>query len=478
MVTLHSTKKREGLTRKGGDYADKAIEVLNERGYLVEDRAADSGIFADIELSRKFSNETVIAEAKNTIVKFSRYEDGLAHYFAEWYDGDFDEFHFYLKELDEGSTWDTITNPDENSDELESLFESFLDEARDQFETPVSQVRLDDFRDFLANMEVFEYTLDDLTRIHERIERTGEYDDKPFLTEYEPLPEDGELKSNLLTVSAVPDTLYRISTIDGFEEADYWNYNSEYLPVEPHAGKLHSLIPPEDLPDDTKYYVTDDEVTRVDFGEWIDTDDPDRENAARALLVRLVALKARNKDCRYEGGNQGALLYARFSPEYGEERASDNVWVAKPANRLQVFRHRAVWVSVRRFASSYYFVFKPTKTYTTNGTTTVGSERKDELTHKFAGRGWPKNRRRSRTVDAWEAILEEPQQGKLDEQSDEPTRAYFEEVSSQLELSRVTGFTLPSRPPKNPREQRELIRSPKTMTGETEDFVEDIEEFL
>lgn len=481
MVTLHSANRREGLTRKGGDYADKVIDVLNEMGYLVEDRAADSGIFADIELSRKFSDEMLITEAKNTDFEFSEYLGGLGHYFAHWYDGNFDRFYLFVKILEKDEVWNTITNAEDDNEELEDLFEKILDEAADEFDAPTSQIYLDDFRDFLANTEVWQYSHDELDRIHERIDRTHEYDDKPFLTDYEPIPEDGILYSNLFEITTIPDTLYRVETIDGFAEAQYRNYNPDYYPLEPHGGYLYSLVKPSELLESTRHYIEEDSVNQTSFPEWITPTDKDTDDITRALLVKLAALKARVSDCRYNRGNNGALLYARYGEEYGEKRRSDDTWIAQPAQKRSEYLHRAVWIETKHFASTYYFVFKPTWEFTTNGETPVGPETKSELTHKFARRDLPKNRRTRRVIDAWETLLQNPQQARLNESQHQKTARTdvpFRSLASALQLSRVDGFVLPSRPPGTSKEQRELIQSPEIVTQEDRDFIEDMEQYL
>lgn len=81
MAPIHTPTKREALPEKGRGYADAAIRFMRTKGYLLEDRAEDSGTYRDLKFAKKLSTEIVLAEAKSQEeLRVSGFKRSIARY--------------------------------------------------------------------------------------------------------------------------------------------------------------------------------------------------------------------------------------------------------------------------------------------------------------------------------------------------------------------------------------------------------------
>lgn len=255
MAPIHTPTKREGLPEKGREYANAAIRFMRAKGYLLEDRAEDSGTYRDLKFAKKLSTEEVLAEAKSQEeLRVSEFKQSISRYFVKCFRNDY-TFYLFAHNL-EGDDWETLfENPEENRDDIEEFFEEIQEEYDGRLGEELEKRHIDHFLDFVTNAEVWEYTYTDLIRVANRAERTGEYDDKPYTRNYPPIRRPVELASNLLEITQLPQSLYRFDTVDEADDAKYYNYNPEHNPVEVHSGHLYSLLPRVDLPASTTYYT-------------------------------------------------------------------------------------------------------------------------------------------------------------------------------------------------------------------------------
>jgi len=469
VAPIHTPTKREALPEKGRGYANAAIRFMRTKGYLLEDRAEDSGTYRDLKFAKKLSTEIVLAEAKSQEeLRVSGFKRSIARYFIKCFKNDY-TFYLFAQNL-EGDGWETLfEDPDANRDKIEEFFEELQDEYDNKLGDELRKRHIDHFLNFVTNAEIWEYTYGDLLRVADRAERTGEYDDKPYAKSYPPIRKPVELASNLLKVSKLPKTLYRFDTIDEADDAKYYNYNPDRNPVEVDSGYLYSLILPKDLPASTTYYVEDGTLEQLDFRTWVDDANTPEENVAKSLLRRIIGLSARNQDSLTDRTRNGTLLYARYDEdEHGEDRRTyQNKWIAKPLDHRNQIRHRAVWVTVKKFDDHFYYSLKPTDVFTYNGTNRISGELKSDLAASFSDSNWPQNRRKLTTIEMWASLLDPSQTGLQQYMADDQMLAT---ALREMEVSHVTGFKLKVRPPKNRQEQIDIIRGERDPTKPLEDY--------
>lgn len=468
VAPIHTPTKREGPHEKGRGYANAAIRFMRAKGYMLEDRADDSGTFSDLKFGKKLSDEEVLAEAKNTTLNFTSYQRDLARYFIKCFHNDY-IFYLFADTLD-GDEWETIfEEPERNKEDIVEFFEELQEETDGDLGDELEMRHPDHFLDFVTTAEIWEYSLPDLIRVSERAERTKEYDDQPYIRSYPPIREPVEISSNLVEIINLPKTLYRIDAIEDLDTAKYYNYNPEYLPVHPHGGFLYSLLEPETLPESTAYYIQSGTAEELDFEDWATNATTEEENTAKHLLRKVIALGVRNKDCRADGASNGTLLYAIYDPElHGEDgRTYQNKWIAQPLNHRSEIRHRAVWLSVKKFSGSYYYTLRPTDVFTYNGKDRVSGRVKSDLASSFSDSKFPQNQRKLRTIEMWASLLVPSQAGFQHFEGEEEKLI---PALTEMSLRHVTGFRMDVRPPHNKREQREIIRGVKGQPSSLEEY--------
>lgn len=455
-MPFRTPKRREALGQSGRDYADAVIEFLEARGYLLDSRAEDTGEQEDLVFVPKMGTRpSIVAEAKHRDegngFSPNDYKVGFGERFREWEAGNYEgyEFHFFISTLSNKQLWKDLFDSSKE-DVLANFFnEKICTAAEGDLAEFLSQHDYTRFERFVENTVIWgDYSRNDLTRVAERAKKTGDYDYNPYLETYETVPESGNLRSNLLEITELPETLYRIPALDGTDTRSFYRHEENQTnPIHYHGGTIYSLVAPDDLPEATRDFCLDDEAETVVFEQWA-TDDPpaDRIDISKALLRGLLTMAATEADAVVTRERNDTRIYM---PRGDTDITVNNRWVTRQLDKTREVRHRAIVLRVKHFADRYFYTFVPKQEFTQDGRIPVAGDRKEELAADFSPARYPQNRRKKQTVDIWETILAPSQ-----------TLDHFRlpEPLQQLQFRRVDDLTLERiRPPKTADERKELI---------------------
>lgn len=447
--------KREALGQKGRDYADAVVDFMNARGYLLEGRAEDTGEPEDMVFLPKAGNRTpVVVEAKHRDedngLSPNAYQTGFGERFREWECGSYEgyKFNFFISETSNPGLWKQLFK----STDEEAITEFYTEKVRNAAEGELAEF-LDRhapsrFKRFVENTYVWaDYGRGDLIRIAERAKDSGDYDYNPYLESYEAVPEPGDLRTNLLEIRVLPETLYRIPALDGTQTRSFYRHKANRdQPVYYYEGSIYSLLAPDDLPDATTDFYRTTEADTLRFDRWASADpSPEQVDAAKALLRGLLTMHTTENRAVVTRERDDTRIYMHHEDT---DETLDGKWLTQQLETSEV-RHRAVVVRMHRFGGRYFYALAPKQEFTTDGRIPVSGERKKELAADFSEAKYPQNKRKLQTVDLWETILA-PDESLLRFSLPAPLR--------ELQLERVEGLTLEGvRPPSTPEERTELI---------------------
>jgi len=451
----YRSKKREALPQIGTDYADAVEEFMNSRGFERRSRAENTGEEEDLIFDPKLGNKaSVVAEAKyrSEDSKFSPndYKEGFAERFRQWEGGAYQDykFHIFVSNVANESLWKDLFYHIKE-DAIESFYSKMRDEVGDELADFLKRHGPSMFAQFAQNTVVWAgYEPGDLIQIAHREQASDEGDYEPYLKSYEAKPESGNLRSNLLRITSLPEILYRISAVGGTDTKSFYrHWDNKNNPVDYQDGFVYSLLSPEDLTDDTLDFCKTSEVDKLDFSSWADKDDDSSQvDTAKALLRGLLTMAALENNA-YVTRKRGDVRVYKIHSETDLEH--DNKWITQELDEHPEIRHRTISIHVKRFDGAYYYAFSPRQEFTRDGRIPVSGERKKQLSADFSPSAYPQNKRKLQTVDIWEDILN-PQQSLLRMQQPKPLREIRWERVENLTISGV-------RPPETPAERDELI---------------------
>lgn len=457
-MVYRNPDRREGQSQKGTDYADAIIEFMKARGYLLDSRAEDSGEQEDLVFQPIIGRlQPVVAEAKSRDEDsrgFSPndYKVGFAERFRAWEEGSYAnyDFHIFFENESNQALWKRLFDSC-NSEALHEFYDKMVEAVDGDLAEFLSGHDASRFERFAEKSSVWAgYDRADLLRLTERIEESGEYDFNPYLVEYEAVPETGELSTNLLRITSLPETLYRFEAVEGTDTRSFYRYESNrWNPVDCHDGRVYSLLPPDDLPVATLDFLVDEDPETIPFEDWAtDATEPGRINSAKSLLRGLLVRFGTELGLAVTGKRRDTRLYA----VHGESSFSiSNVELTKELDVWDAYRHLVVVIDVEFFAGVYYYSLTPTQDFTSDGENIVSGKMKRRLSADFNPNRFPQNRRTSNRVGVWAEHLS-PSESLIRFQVPAP----FQELS----FERVEGLQLQGlRPPHNGDEQRELIES-------------------
>jgi hypothetical protein len=256
------------------------------------------------------------------------------------------------------------------------------------------------FKRFLENSYIYiDYEIEDLKRINNRISETGEYDFSPYAINYGPVPESGTLKTNLLEVVELPETLYTVSAADGLTTSRFYSQpEHDILPIHFHDGTIYTLIDLSEISEATTEMCSDESPTTTSFESFATSDPSEPEvNIAKVLLRGVVTTIANRVGAVVNRERHDTRIYMRHD---GEDVDIDGKWAAKQLDTEEV-RHRSVTVFVKFFSETYYLGLYPSIEFTTDGKHLVSGSRKKSLSDGFNPGKFPQNSRKSATVDIW-----------------------------------------------------------------------------
>jgi hypothetical protein len=444
-------------------------------GYMMTGRAELHGSLEDLHFVRKATgDQKVIAEAKN-VEKLGRFQfaDGLARYFIHYMDkdpGNRPKIFIFARRLQSPNDWKSIFDPPINdNDAVADYFEELTDPERIDDDTlkHIEMYSIDDFRDFVIDTEVWEYSYLELETASDRNERSEQFNYEPYLYQYEAIQEPAgyEYRANLFEITEFPNTLYKIGAVEGTKTERYYNYNSEHYPILAYGDYLYSLVTPSELPAPTRQYVRDDssDVDKINFEEWVNSkQSSDHVNRVKTLLRGLITLLAQQTECIVARHKGRTIIYISYDPEVHQgERKFDRIWVAKELDRRSEIMHRGIELNVEHFGGRFFYSFKPTKEFTTDGRNRISGELKRKLASDFSDSRFPQNRRKFRQVEMWRKKL----------MPGESLSQYEDSIPAVLELriEQADGLELPIRPPNDGDERDERILNPVVDKGEDDE---------
>lgn len=464
-------REREGTAQKGEDYKKAVIEYMEGLNYMIERDSAFHSTLDDIQFVNKATGDAVVAEVKARAKGLSPngFKDELARYFLEYIDQPeprrFD-FYIFTNSLSNESLWNELFDRDvADNTGLAEFYEKLHTSVSAETATRLEDTSIEEFRDFAIDTHVFVGTYEELIQQADQLEQTERFQYEPYLHRYPPVYEDTDYATNLFRITNYPETLYTIETTEDAETARIYNYNNEAYPVELSERRLYSLVHPDQLPESTRHYIHEDDFETREFTDWLaeihdaGMGDEARESVARALLRGVLTLTARKQDCLVDR-ERGTTIYAELDErQHGERRTYGRPWLAKQLDKYPEVIHRGIKVRVRRYAGTHYYVFLPTRVFTTDGRYTVSGERKSQLQNDFSpNRFQGQNSKYDLQLRVWEELLR-AEQMQLDEFATPEIPAVEE-----LEFSRVDSLSLEVRPPKDGDERNELIATAGDLT--------------
>lgn len=407
LVPVRQGNQRETSGRKAIDYSNAVIDFMDHQGYFLDARAEDSGEHEDLVFLPKAGNRaSVVAEAKYRSPEsdgFSPndYVEGFAKRFYQWEQGAYQGYDFYLfaSKSANSQLWLDLFRRLKEED-INSFFEKMKSQADGDLAEFLERHDPSRFRRFLENSYIWiDYYTGDFERITQRNERTGEYGYDPYAINYEPIPESGDHKTNLLQVTNLPSDLFRIPAADGLSTRKFYSHKPhDVLPIHFHQGEIFSLIHPDSLDEETREMCSHESHQTVPFEEFAVREPSSSDIDVSKVLIRgVVSTIADQVGAVVNRERRDTRVYMEHEHD---DIKIDGQWMTKQLDTGEV-RHRSVSIFVKFFNKGYYIGLFPTVEYTRDGRNLVSGRRKKYLSDRFNTGKFPQNRRKSQTVELW-----------------------------------------------------------------------------
>lgn len=468
IVPVRQGNQRETSSQKGSDYSDVIIEFQDHRGYFLDTRSEDSGEKEDIVFIPKAGNRSrVIAEAKYRShdkqgLSPNDFKADFAEWFYQWEEGAYRgyEFNLFLSNSANPQLWLDLFKRLKD-DVVESFFDDMKKEADEPYQSFLEKHEASRFKRFLENSYIWiDYGIGDFERIIKRDKEDEEYGYDPYAINYEPVPETGIHKTNLLEVTVLPTELYRIPAVDGLTTGEFYSYDlHDILPIHYYENDIYSLLHPIEFDDKTTEMLSGGEHETISFQKFA-TEDPLESvvDISKVLIRGVVTVIADRIGAEVNRERYDTRVYMRHEDK---DLKVQGKWVTQELETGEV-RHRSITVFVKYFNGNYFLGLFPTNEFTKDGKELVSGGRKKHLSDRFSAAKFPQNDRKSNTVEMWlsELALEESL-----------TRFNLPSNLRDIQLVRVDEIELEGiRPPKSGSERNELVKDQLAGAADLEDF--------
>lgn len=464
----------------------KRVRDYLEAGEYLEVGDSYAGT-SDITLTRPAHKEKkeYRVETKNT--KLSLFDDGFIDEFARQFvdysraeDGELDFIVFAVDYADQSRWKDIFHDRIRKKEEVMTYYEEIVDRhglkgaEKEEFDAL-------DFRDFWRFLERVSIKKAGYERLGELItdrESQGRSEEKWafFTSENEPIKQKGELLPNFVRIIKYPDHIWTLRSLAPGHQAVF-DQNPRHLPIWIENGQIHSLIPPEDMPDSLEQFVDRDTAERSDFAAWARQDGDQHHRRVIGLLNRQVRWRGvqRHERCTsiYDGDGGHVLIITRpdtltesptqtrqqtlsgeLEPTEGDSSEANLYYEGYVALKDwgSAYPHRYGRPIVKRYGD-YHYVFVETGWVFTErgrGHSSIGGDRADELHKQLDKNTLSRNPNHKSQFRQWRTYLG------LDEGSEE--HATIPGTGGQLmSFEEAIEVEFRERPPKNSAERKELM---------------------
>lgn len=442
---------------------------------------------SDITLTRPAHKEKkeYRVETKNT--KLSLFNDGFIDEFARQFidysraeDGEF-EFIVFAVDYADQSRWKSIFHDRiRKEEEVKTYYEEVVD-RHELKEAEKEEFDALDFRDFWRFLERVSIKKAGYERLGELItdrESQERSDEKWafFTRENEPVRQRGELLPNFVRIINYPDHIWTLQCLAPGHRAVF-DQNPRHLPIWIESGQMHSLIPPDEMPDSLEQFVDRDTAERADFAEWLKQDGDQHHRRVIGLLNRQVRWRGvqRHERCAsvYDSHGSHVLIITRpdtltESPtqtkqqtlfgevESAEEGSSEANLQYEGYVALKdwgsAYAHRYGRPVVKRYGDHHYVFIETGWVFTKRGRgdSVISGDWSDDLHNQLDKNTLSRNPNQKSQFRQWRTYLG------LEEGSEE--HATIPGTGGQrLSFEEGIEVEFRERPPKNSAERRELM---------------------
>jgi len=449
--------EREALHQRGEQYKQQVIDFLNASGYRVVKDSSTHGITADLICKKPEAEGTreFYIEAKDT--DLSRFDKSflreMARYFISYIDeprpSRFDLLVF-VRDTKATTKWKHIFDDSLRRDEaIEEYYRRVVnvEGLQDEEQKRLAHTELDDFREFVADSDIYQGGYETLTRNAEQLNDSERLISDFFLREEEPIRGNEAIQTNFYCIERLPEKIYTAKT-EGIEDYSVvYELNPHYSPIWLEGDEMYTIFPPEDMPKTLTHFLDEDSIQDDTFLEWSQKDESNREKTVIALLKRLVTYQAVQRGCSSTEVNGDYRIFVEHEDLSEEEQTRNDLQVSRvfygeKEETARFVRHRAVTIDINDYDGEYYLFLVPTTVYTEDGSEPIEGGRAKSLDDQFGVR--ESNSRILRYVHQWSELLGV---GEYDDND-----GLF-----GLNTSTVEGLTLPVRPVTDTDEQSRVM---------------------
>ena len=413
--------ERESLHRKGEQYKERVIEFLNASGYRVVKDSSTHGITADLICKKPEAEGTreFYVEVKDS--DLSRFDQSLlremARYFLSYIAAPrperFDLLVFVRKTKATNKWKHIFDNSLRRDNALEEYYQRVVNakDLQDEEQRQLARTELDDFREFIADCDIYQGGYESLARNAEDLNESGRLISDFFLREQEPITDDDSIRTNFYAITKLPGSIY-ISKTDGIDDySTIYDLNPHYSPIWLEGDEMFTLLPPDEMPETLTHFIDEDTTCEKSFDEWSRVDETNRKKTVIALLKRFVTYQAVQRGCTSTQVNGDYRIFIEHEDLSLEEQQRNELQVSRVfydeeeegRHNPQFVRHRAVTIDVTEYDDEYYLFLIPTTVYTDDGSEPIEGKRAKALDDKFGVR--ESNNRILRYVQQWSNLI-------------------------------------------------------------------------
>lgn len=418
MSFINLEGERESLHRRGEQYKERVIEFLTANGYRVVKDSSIHGVTPDLICKKPEAEGTraFYVEAKDT--NLSRFDKSflreMARYFLAYIDAPRSErfdLLVFIRDTKATTDWKHIFDHSLRRDEtVEEYYRRVVnvEGLQEEEQQRLARIELDDFREFIADCDIYQGAYETLRRNAEDLNESGRLISDFFLREEEPIEDDDPIQSNFHRIESPPESIY-ISKTEGVDDySTVYDLNPHYSPIWLEGDEMFTLLPPDEMPETLTHFIDESTIREKSFREWSRVDEPNRKKTTIALLKRLVTYQAIQRGCTSSRVNGNYRIFIEHDQLGIEEQARNELQVSRvfydeEEKDPRFVRHRAVTIDINEYGNEYYLFLVPTIVYTEDGSEPIEGEQAKSLDDQFGVR--ESNSRILRYVRQWSELI-------------------------------------------------------------------------
>ncbi|WP_435196009.1 hypothetical protein [Natronomonas sp. EA1] len=463
MTVWNLRGQRESAHRKGQNYKEQVISYLKAQGWVLVEDSEFHGRTPDLVLSRPKVEGTrrAVVEVKASD-KLSLSDSSLlaelGRYFLEYESqgGRFD-FMIFAPGLANLSRWRSVFEPSQHDEEeIKRTWGDVRDcsELNEDEQSRISGYTIDDFTQFLVDCRVAQGDYVDLEHWIDDMADDGRFESEFYFEEPGPIEGQTSLVPNFYRITQLPQNVY---TGDLEKDATHQNIrevNPNYFPIWVEEDSLHSLIAPQDLPEEVTHFVKSGSWNPSRFDEW--QKQSGNQRSSIGLMNKFVTHRAVNFGCTSTRHNGKYILYFEHDDLNQETIEKEGMQVSKvfsdERGETNFVRHRAVHQSLERYDGEIWIFLIPEFVYSEDGERLITSNQVKSLHDAFTDPN-ARNSKIRRYTRHWSDILNLG-----------APRPHGED--QQIATEAVTHLSLPVRPVQDSDEQGRIMDEEQAGLGD------------